>query len=120
VCKHLSGDAEKRCRQADHQGVCTIKQNECTFDGSRPCGTLSSGSGCRCFVTTEGHSFCGRTAPLRINDCGCFNNRDCEQRIGPGAKCIQPKGDAGHRFLCGCRGTRSGCMAPCPTLDPVP
>src|SRR5687768_8464966 len=90
VCERLSGDGEKRCRQAEHQGECTIKQDHC-LDNTPGCG-LSSIGWCRCYVTTQDRSFCGEHQSLHPDNCRCSSNRECEQRIGEGAKCIRARG----------------------------
>jgi hypothetical protein len=94
------------CRQADHQGICTVENNHCAGT-SGACGT-----DCLCFVTTRGRSFCGGDPS---GSCNCASNRQCERRHGKGSTCVQAGG-----INCRCETFETACMEPCENLDPVP
>jgi hypothetical protein len=111
-CKRKHGSHKKFCRRAENQGICSGADNKCT-SGSVVCGTNSTGDGCPCFVTTAGRSFCGAGSVVEADDCGCTGDKQCEQRIGKGAKCVQVEGVCAA--LCP-SGTTTGCLAPCPNL----
>jgi hypothetical protein len=117
LCKRKN-NGKKICKQADNQGVCTIDDDACAGSGFA-CGTASGGSDCFCFVTTTGRSFCGDFFTIQqTEDCDCTSNKECERRIGKGAKCIQAGTDC-QAPSCP-PSTTSGCMAPCQSLDPIP
>jgi hypothetical protein len=106
-CKRKRGSSKKFCRQADNQGVCTVKHNYCVT-GSPPCGLDDSDNECLCFVTTTGRSFCG-LGGFSAQDCGCTSDKACET-LGAGAKCVQAD------VACGCASSTSACLRPCPKL----
>jgi hypothetical protein len=113
-------DGKKVCRRAASQGECTVEDNVCLEGLSVQCGTDGTGTvACRCFVTTTGRSFCGLNPLNPPTDCDCASNRECEQSLGKGAKCVQVASSGSGNF-CGCPGSTTGCRAPCPNLDPVP
>ena len=114
-CKRKRGTDKKFCRQANHQGVCTIEENQCD-GGSDVCGTQNGVSGpCFCYRTTTGRSFCGNDAAIQPDDCDCTSDAQCENRVRKGAKCV----DLVNSGCIGClSGVNSGCMAPCRFLTP--
>ena len=52
---------------------------------------------------------------IQAGNCDCASNRQCERRVGKGAKCIQVGEDCSGACP---SGTTSGCMAPCTDLNP--
>jgi hypothetical protein len=102
------------CRQAGNQGLCTVDDDHC-IDSAIICGTASDSGDCSCFVTTAGRSFCGNNSEIQLGNCGCASNTQCQRLLGDGARCVQVAD------LCegSCpSGATSGCMAPCPELNP--
>ena len=99
------------CRQADHQGLCSVAQNHCAGIGSDACGINSSDFECLCYVTAQGRSFCGDSGSS-AGSCDCTSNKQCVRRHGLGFKCIQNEG-------CGGCSTNKACIPACPNLYPV-
>jgi hypothetical protein len=116
-CKQRHRDKHGTCRQADHQGVCTVEENASGPDNdSLICGDHDESNDCLCYVTTRGRSFCGAEEGIESGICGCTSNKQCEKSLGKGAKCVGV--NSGCNFSCP-SGTTTGCMAPCPILDPI-
>ena len=115
-CRRRHG--KKKCRAADNQGECTVEENICTGSGSIVCGTGDGRGPCFCYVTTRGRSFCGANIRIQSGNCDCTSDTECEERIGKGAKCVQTTFGFGSD-VCNCPDNTTGCMAPCPNLDPV-
>jgi hypothetical protein len=112
-CKRKHGSRKKFCRQADRQGVCTVEQNICVeTKGSFPCGLDESGNECFCFETTADHSFCG-LGGISADNCDCTSDKQCEKRIGTGAKCVQVN------EACGCDDSTTACLGPCPKPNTI-
>jgi hypothetical protein len=110
-CKRKRGSHTKVCRQADHEGVCTVEENICGGNVIRCGDTVAgpSGPSCDCYVTTTGRSFCGEEA--KSETCDCTSDRACEQQVGKGAKCVNDS--------CSSCAQSTICATPCTTLDPV-
>jgi hypothetical protein len=118
-CTRRRQEGPRVCRQADNQGECTVEQDVCAGNNTH-CGTNSSADLCFCFVTTTGRSFCGASVGIPAENCDCASNEECADRFGQGAKCVAT-GASGFITCQTCReegGT--GCVLPCPNLDPVP
>jgi hypothetical protein len=79
-CKRKQGTKKKFCRQAAGQGTCTTAENGC--EGN----VVSCGTNCDCLVTTQGRSFCSDSSTPSGGSCD--SDRQCENRLGKGAKCI--------------------------------
>lgn len=111
--RHRSGPPV--CRQGGNQGVCTVQKDWCASETRHlTCGTNSVGS-CECYLTTRGHSFCGTRDSSQPRDCGCSRSKECERRLGRGARCIRNIGG------CDCPPENLNfCIAPCENLAPVP
>ena len=112
-CRRSSHNHKKRCRQADNQGLCTVAVDACSAShDSFVCGDQDAFSDCLCWVTIRGRSFCGAAEQVDDPHCGCTSAKECEERAGKGAKCVQLNSTG-----CGCSsGVTSGCMPPCPVL----
>jgi hypothetical protein len=104
---------KKICKQAGNQGLCEVGDDACTGT-TFFCGTASDSGDCVCFATTKGHSFCGNNSEIQPGNCDCTSGKECERRLGKGAKCVRVGADCEGA----CPGATTGCMAPCPELDP--
>jgi hypothetical protein len=103
---------KKVCKQAGNQGWCEVGDDACT-GSTFFCGTASDSGACVCFATTKGHSFCGNNSEIQPGNCDCTSGKECERRLGKGARCVRMGADCEGA----CPGATTGCMAPCPELD---
>jgi hypothetical protein len=103
-CKRQRGTTKKFCRQAPHQGTCTVEQNVC--EQGIEAGT-ACGSNCFCKATIDGRRFCGDGG---VGACtNCESHADCREQVGDKrAVCVRDGIE--------CCGGGTLCTTPCPDL----
>ena len=103
------------------QGICTADDDVCT-SGSPDCQADGDTSPCKCYVTRDGASFCGKNAVychVFASGRGCESDVECERRLAvPGNTAGFPAGQAGDRCV-RCSGNcadigHHGCAQRCP------
>jgi hypothetical protein len=93
ICEGQRG--KMTCRAHD-EGVCTPRRNACVNGGVTICNPDNPKSAC--VLTTGKAAFCADSARSDLPDpCQrCSRDADCQNVFGPGAACVDMRGDFCH------------------------